>query len=485
MRLRLIDRSAPKSDQLLQIVATGVILLTALLALPALLVPLGLPIEGDAVDYRVPLLRWMLRHATYPNFSWTMVDDYPMLGELLMLPLFFLHPALARLVPILAYLALGIAGGEIAVLLDRGRSNHSRRALFLMGMAWALSFRPLLLQSNVLMVDNLASAFFLFAGIFAVRGRAGLAGLCAACGLATRYNVWGSVAALPLIVFYFAPKRKAVSAVLFCAIAALGAVPFMVRNYFVNHGHLFFPVDAPEIMSQWGVLQYGRGQDFLSFLLLPFDLLYTNSYVSGIFDYTLGKLFYVQLAAVAFALGIALWRTERPSSPGRIESAVPVMGLWLLALVHLLIWFRSSQQLRFLVPSLIVLNMGMLVFVAQRVHRVALVGLTMACMLSVVSVQRDSLAIAFGRVESPFESGRRKAEECFRRAGVGSEVLAFVHRDGVLGYFDHDFVFLPGHPYYVNGSEVPKVSWLYAETATVGYEAWPKGNPCLQRRIKS
>lgn len=72
----------------------------------------------------------------------------------------------------------------------------------------------------------------------------------------------------------------------------------MVRNYLVNGGHLFFPVDVPHVMEKWGVLDYGRGRDLLSFLLLPFDLLYTNTYVKGIFDYTLGKLFYVQLAGV-------------------------------------------------------------------------------------------------------------------------------------------------------------------------------------------
>lgn len=475
---RLLDRSVRRGDQLLQLAGLAVMATAFLLALPSLLVPLGLPIEGDAVDYRVPLIRWALRHHSYPNFSWAMVDDYPALGELLMLPLFALFPSLARLVPLAAYFGLGVAGGFIAVTLDRGRSGLSRAALFWAGAAWTIAFRPVALQSNVLLVDNLASCFFLFSALYAVRGLAVAAGLAAAAALATRYNVWGSAAALPLLVCYFAPAgKKAVAALHFCSIACLGALPFMVRNFFLNGGHPFFPVDAPQLMVSSGLFDYGRGRDLLSLLLFPFDLLYTNTFVRGFFDYTVGKLFYLQ----AFAVAASALR-GRAKERLRCGWHAPSLALWSIALVHFLIWFQSSQQLRFLVPSLMVLNLGMFVLLARRVGALALAGLTLLGALSVLSVQRDSIAIAFGRMVSPFEASRARAVDCIGRAGVGGEALASPHRDGFLGFIENDFYFLPGHPYHVPGAEAPAPKWVYAQEPMEGYEPWPREKPCLQKR---
>jgi hypothetical protein len=75
------------SERALAPVARWAGLTALLLALPAVLLPLGLRAEADAVDYRVPMLQWMLRHRTLPSWPWTPIDNYPMLGELLMLPL--------------------------------------------------------------------------------------------------------------------------------------------------------------------------------------------------------------------------------------------------------------------------------------------------------------------------------------------------------------------------------------------------------------
>ena len=476
-----------RDDRLLQIASLAVVVFAFVLALPAFFVPLGLPIEGDGVDYRVPLIRWMLRHGAYPNWPWTMVDDYPTAGELLMLPFYALHPALARVVPLLGYLGFGAAAGAIAARLGEGKCGLSRRALFLTGCAWALALRPAALQSNALMNDTLTAAFLLGSLACLLEKRIAWAGVLTALALGTRYSAWGSAACLPIIAFLVAdgPRlRKAREMILFSAIAGLGALPFMTRNFLVNDRHPFFPVDSPAVMANWGVLDYGRGSDLLSFLLLPFDLLYTNSFERGIFDYTLGKLFYLQLLALLAAFA---WRLF----PARKASRIPAKKArdsrpWLAALfafVHLVVWFRSSQQLRFLVPALMLLDLGILLLVARWAGPRLLAASTLAGALSVLSVQMDSVRIALGRQESPFVRNAAEAEDCFRRAGVGStETIGYLHRDGMLGFFDHDFTFLQTHTYSVPGQEPPPTRWVYTQEPLVGYVPWPGGDPCLLKR---
>lgn len=481
MLSRLLDPDAHGSERWLRLSALIVVVISLLSALPAFLVPLGLPVEGDAVDYRIPIVRWILRHGAYPNWPWTMVDDYPSLGELLMVPLYAIYPPLARLVPLLGYAGLGAAGGELARRLDGGRSGLSPASIFLAGFAWTLALRPAALQSNALMNDNLAAGFLLGALAFALRGRAAVAGLLAGCALGTRYSVWGSAAFLPLVIFLSVPRGKKIRALAsFCAIAILGALPFMVRNFVVNGGRPFFPVDAPEVMGQWGVDQYGRGNDFVSFMLLPYDLLYTNTFVRGFFDYTLGKLIYVQL----FALLVALLYGRILKLPRRSEPwVVPVM-VSAFGLIHTVVWFRSSQQLRFLMPSLVLVNMTMLVVIARKggAHLLALITLT--GILSVVSVQKDSIRIAFGAQDSPFSLNAKHAAECFSRAGVGDEPVGYLHRDGMLGFFNQDFFYLHGHPYALPGDAEKTVNWIFEDAEPrMGFVPWPEKDPCLLKRI--
>lgn len=69
-----------QSDQTIILCSHLVVVFSVILAMPAFTIPLGLPPEGDAVDYRVPLIKWIIRHHSYPNWSWSLVDDYPSLG---------------------------------------------------------------------------------------------------------------------------------------------------------------------------------------------------------------------------------------------------------------------------------------------------------------------------------------------------------------------------------------------------------------------
>src|SRR5207253_11389847 len=91
----------------------GISIFAFLVALPSLLTAIGLPPEGDAVDYHVPIIKWMLKYHRYPNWPWTVVDDFPMLAEILMLPFFAIYGGLGRLVTITAYFACAVFGALI------------------------------------------------------------------------------------------------------------------------------------------------------------------------------------------------------------------------------------------------------------------------------------------------------------------------------------------------------------------------------------
>ncbi len=460
--LKKIDK-----EMLVQLCAVLVIVAAFLLALPSLWIPLGLPPEGDAVDYRIPLVRWILRHGEFPNWPWSMVDDYPSLGELLMVPLYGIHPSLARFVPILGYLGFAAALGAVGAALGRGQLKA--RTLFLVGAAWALCLRPAAIQSNLLMVDTLASGFLVASLAAIFWERALWAGFFAACAMATRYTTWGSAAFLPILLFILStPALRWRRVFQFCLVAALGALPFMVRNFLLNDGHPFFPVDAPEIFGPMGVNGYGRGNDWVSLLRLPFDILYTNTVVKGFYDYTVGKFFYLQLIVWA---GVLLW-TRKVRAPRRLE--------WLalaFVLVHTLIWFYSGQQMRFLVPALAVLHLFFLWPLVRFTY--VLAGLTLVGGLSVVSIQKPSLLMVLKGEEHFFSAEQRRAANCFERAGVGQDPVAYVARDNMLGYFDSDFYFLPPHPYatpIANGLRPP---WIYSQKPRQGYEPWPPEEPCI------
>lgn len=455
-------------NQSLCLASIGVILVSVILTLPSFLTPLGLPPEADAIDYRIPMIRWMLRHGSFPNWNWSMVDDYPMLGELLMLPLYAIHPALARAVPILGYIGLGLAGG---LLLGRVTgSGLERRTLFLIGMAFTLTLRPLAIQSNLLMLDNFASMGFLLSLYFAVEARPLSSGMFAAIGLATRYTIWPMAPLLPIILLWSLPKgRRVRDLVIFCVIAGIGCLPFMIRNWFVN-GNPIFPMGDEAAMASVGAIGYGRGKDLLSLVLLPWDLLYTNSLVEKIFDYTIGIIFYIQIAACLVAWrNWPIWHSQQ-----KFERY-----LW-ISLFFTLIWFLTAQQMRFLVPALVILTLGLVIPLLRASHY-WLLCLLLVSTFTVLSVQKDSVLLAIGWRDSIFEDERRIAEECFKVAGVGEEPVGFSRRDAMLGYFDIDFVFLPEHPYGLESDAAKNVQWIYAKQPREGYEPWPKSKPCLLR----
>lgn len=468
--------------------AISVCIFAVLATLPALWIPLGLPAEGDAVDYRIPLIKWILKNHQYPNWPWSAVDDFPMLGEFLMLPFYALSPGLARLVPMMAYLGSAVFGALIVRDVFSGLNNRiAARVVFISVVAWILGLRPLALQANLLMTDNVASCFCLGGLYFILIGRVGMAGIFTALALSTRYMIWGPCAGLGLAFIYFNLKKPNFykNLFIFAGISILGALPFMVRNYCVNGGNPFFPLflkffNQTHLGYEYGFNWHGRGKDLISFLLLPYDFLYTNTFKNGFYDYTLGKLFYIQLLALIFSFAFKF--KEAISLLRKIFQMRETRAIIIFFAFHLLTWFTGSQQMRFFIPNLVIVNIAMFYFVWKLLPHLVVAPLLILSVLSVVSIQGDSYRILKTKNLPVYEPKLSNAKACLSQIPV-TETVGHASR-GILGFFDHDFIFVPDHPYslLIPKDKMPWPKFIYGIDKFVGYHPWPKENPCALQK---
>lgn len=472
-----------------------------LAALPALLVSPGLSAEGDALDYRIPLIRWMIRHASYPSWPWAFVDDYPMLGELLILPFLAIKTELARLPPILGYAACGLFTALIGRELLPERSANRRSQFFLVAFACTLGFQPLLVQSNLIMVDNIATAFTLASLWLLLRGKTKAAGLAMAAALATRYTVWGALPGgiIALLLLHRKGPQPGKKALVFASLALLGALPFLARNTILN-SNPFFPLltgvfnGAPlSTFNGWG-----RGTDLLSLLLFPFDLLYTNTFSLALFDtrssphhpftYKLGAPFYLQLCTM-LVISSTMLRRSREGASQAIASP-QVQAILAFALCQFLFWFFGSQQLRFLGAPLALAGLLVLRFLFAVAPPPVLAFLVLLPLYNIAQVQAESWQIAFGKKEPFRESGYvQSAFRCHEHAGVeASAVVGFSSRDVTNGFFSNDFVFLPPNNLALSlpgFPPPPAPDYIYSGldlSPREGYRPWPRQKPCLLKR---
>lgn len=473
-----------------------VIVFAVLALLPAFWIPLGLPTEGDAVSYRVPILKWILRHGTYPNWPWTYVEDYPMLGELLMLPFFVLTESLARIVPIFFYLASAAFAAALSLELFPA-ANNTRKDQFIFSFACTLSIHPLLLQSNALMVDNIATAFSLAALYFFLRDKTKFTVAASALALATRYSAWGLFPGLLLASIWLSRKRTWL-----LALALIGAIPFLLRNQILNQNP-FFPLLHDWIQGQqaYPFDVWGRGKGLVAILLFPFDLLITNSFVNPIFDipqkteikiyphhftlYTVG-FFFQALVLLSLAVAVGTFssfkdKVRRNSRDARIQAALLIFGC------HFLSWWFGSQQLRFLGPELALCTGVLSIFLYRSLPKYFSFSLLIVAFASITNVHMYTWKLALGKIpldrDMPFVQEQLK---CIKSLGLQKgEVVGRKNPALTLGYGDYDFMYLPPYPHYYPSEIRP--DYIVDEPLTVSipeYDLWPRENPCaFKKRI--
>lgn len=468
------------------------LVLILLLNLPSLGIWLGLPPEGDAVDYRIPMVKWMVEHREIPNWSWAVVDDFPALGEMILAILYWIHPNLMRLLPILAYFGIGYLGAKILLysLSSEITKTVSAKTIILIGIVWILGLRPMAIQSNLLMLDNLASFFILGSLWNILNKRIILAGIFCALSLSTRYFAWPIAFALFCALWVLLKsqneKRLFRQLILFTLISAMGAIPFMVRNTILNDNP-FFPLlysifngPSSNMAFHDAYLNYGRGKDLLSFALLPFDFLYTNSFVRGFYDYTLGKLFYAQIFLVILALILARKKFHFAEN----KKLLPLIVFFL---VHLVLWFLGAQQMRFLVPGLVVINAAMLVFVLHRLDWKLVSLVAGLSMFSVLSIQKDSILMFLGKRESIFLADATQLKNCLKLLPP-NVVIGLDERMGAIGLVEGiKFRFIGSHPHGSpdNSDSILELNYLYSKRKYEGFSPLQNVMKChWQKRTK-
>ncbi len=460
-------------------------------ALPvAFLLPLGSNWEGDSADYRIPFIRWIVRHGSLPHWPWTFIDDYPVLAELLMAPLHAITPALARLVPMAAYLGTALLFGSfLAHWLQR---HGEKKWIFWVGACWALSLRPLALQGASLMTDMVGACGII--GVLASLERKSYKGifLFAALTAAAKYSAWPGLAAMgaALLLVHFSQPRFFLAA----ALGGLaGALPTLVRNYFVNGGNPFFPlfirVLGPATAADQSVMhygQFGRGNSFLDFLLLPYDLVITNSFQRNFYDYVVGKPFLLQIGLTSACTLWLLLRGRRFSADGPEKKSLQFLLVFLL--LSTLAWFVTAQQMRFyVVPLLVVQALLMRALLGLGAPRLAgFLGLL--CIPGILSIQSEYIKLLRDPGRSTGLSNLPHAQACLSQIPKGT-VVGYTGRPGILGFFDEDFVFVPDNPYFAIRSDIPPPmpEFIYGPLAASyqeHYEPWPAENPCAHKRMK-
>lgn len=488
------------SEAALRWASVFVLSVVFILAIPSFFVPIGLPPEGDAVDYRIPIMKWILRHGAYPNWPWSYVDDFPMLQELLMLPFYSVSPGLARVVSVsfhvLGALAAGGVLAEVATSIDSLKNKFRYSTWVLLGAAWVVGLRPFAIQTNLFMTDNSATAFALGSLWLLLAGRTKLAGASMGLAMASKYFIWPFVVQF-LIANAWLNRRSGwlKSSIVFGLCALPFVLPLMIRNFIVNEGNPFFPLFESvfhpnrENVEPW-LDAYGRGKGLLAFLLLPYDILVTNSFFKNLFDYTIGKLYYLQFFFLLVSLCMAgslrarqalreFWRSERTKL------------VVLVAFIHLLLWFLSSQQMRFLSLSLALTNVFMLLLVSQLSASRWLLLVSLASCYSILSIDKDSIMIGLGKRPNQFQDDYLRAKSCFDRSPeLYQTEVGYVGRDSTLGYFDFDFRFVGWHVYGIKSKQFAggKPEYIFGTLETKEfpeYQPWPAENPCLLKLTKN
>lgn len=314
--------------------------------------PIGLGVEGDALDYRIPLIEWALRNHSYPYFNWTYVSDYPALAEILMAIFVKIIGQIGyRIVPVLAYVSFSWATYKIA------RLYLSKEKALLVALL-TMTSSSVLTQEYAIMVDLSASQFVVWACWLLLRNKYVYAGMLAGLALSTRYTQIPVFCALTFFTFIkdckvSGFKTKFQHALIFSLISIVVYSPFLIRNTILHSNPiypLFFNIIGgsgfstqryQEIFNMLGNT-FGFGKSIIEFILLPFRF----AFYKDAYDYSAGPYFLMFLP-----LSIVYMIKNKTSKN------LNILALFLLILIF---WFISSQEARFLYPAIpLLITMGL------------------------------------------------------------------------------------------------------------------------------
>jgi len=318
------------------------------LALPLLAV--FVPLYGwDALTYHLALPERFLREGSLAFSRFSLFTTVPLLTEMLYtLALALDGPALAKALHLeLAALLL------LALAASAGR--HGRRAeLF---AVLCLLACPLFLWETGVVYSDLPLALVCVLALDAATqwersgDRALVLRAALLCGLAAAIRYQGAAVALALgAAVVFGGGRPLRQRLAFAAALAAGALaclaPWLLRNLAATGDPLARAAFDPVFLSQMAAFHesVGMGRGFFALLAAPWNLTFRTSpdVYTGSFGFQIGPLYFV---ALLFGLAGGL---RRP------EAALPLRA----ALVLFVAWFSSSQEARFLFPTLVALSLA-------------------------------------------------------------------------------------------------------------------------------
>lgn len=341
----------------LNIIALICVIILLMLGISALIPALAPPSmsDWDSLAYHLSVPKLYLNHGGIYYIDFTSHSNFPFLMEMLYIPGLALgSPVAAKLMNYWAGVLL-VAGIWLLV-----RKHLHEKAALLAAIAFAGI--PMVLWEATTAYVDLATALysvlcvFLLFNYFDTNGRRFLVGSAIAAGFAASTKMTG-LALIPLIIIWLIADRYTVHkkvelkrALMFAGIAALVCSPWYIKS-FLYTGNPVYPFFysifgglnwTASMAKSYSALQgkFGVGHDFASFVFLPYDLTFYSERFYDTVGLYVGPILLIALPVLCFAK----------------YSSRKMIGLLGFLLAQLIIWFKLTQQSRYLITDFAVIS---------------------------------------------------------------------------------------------------------------------------------
>lgn len=328
------------------------ICIAVLVLIPAMAPPSGS--DWDSLAYHLSIPKLYLQHGGFYYIDWSSHSNFPFLVEMLY------TPALAQEDPVGAKMVHYLYGVLLVLsVVALVRKHFDSRAAPL--AALALVSVPMVLWEATTAYIDLATALYTIISVYLLLDYLdnaklrSLIGCGIAAGFAASTKMTG-LALIPLLVLWlvidrwFATRRvEWKRALAFCGVGFLVCSPWYIKTliYTGNPVYPFFYSIfggrdwTAELAHTYTVLQskFGVGHDISSFLMLPWNLAIRSESFNDWYGLFVGPIVLVG----APMLLLARYRSRK------------LLGLTLFFFAQMLIWFKLSQQSRYLIPTLAIL----------------------------------------------------------------------------------------------------------------------------------
>ena len=331
-------------------------ILLLVLAVSALIPALAPPSmsDYDTLSYHLSVPKLYLHHGGIYYIDFTSHSNFPFLMEMLYIPGLALgSPVAAKL---MNYWVGVLLVASVWVLVRK--HLHEKAALL---AALAFAGMPIVLWEATTAYVDLATALYsvlcihLLLNYFDTNDSRFLVGSAIAAGFAASTKMTG-LALIPLIVVWliahrFAEQKKfeLKRVLMFIGIALLVCSPWYIKS-FVYTGNPVYPFfysvfggkNWTSSMAQvYSSLQakFGVGHDFASFVFLPYDLAFYSERFYDTPGLFIGPIFLIALPLLCFAK----YKSKK------------IIGLLGFFLAQMVIWFKLTQQSRYLIPDLAII----------------------------------------------------------------------------------------------------------------------------------